>query len=340
MKKRWIWLALLIITSFGVVLGWNWERFQASPQGIEASFQHSSRLSDGHNRPTTSLKAQEPPPDAPTVNADRLMTDLTALSFIRYLDADRDRARHYILDALEAAGWQPQLQAFENGENIIAERPGTDPDADVILLGAHYDSVERSPGADDNATAVAATLETARLLGTLPTSHTLRLAFFDLEEAGLLGSVAYVNQPSHRQHLQGAIILEMLGYRCQTENCQQYPPVLPIAPPTTRGDFLAVIGDQGHPELLNSFVQASRTNLPQVLTLPVPLLGPFTPDLLRSDHAAFWRKGVGAVMVTDTANFRNPNYHQPTDTPDTLNPAFFVGSVQLVVNAVTDLLSN
>jgi hypothetical protein len=131
----------------------------------------------------------------------------------------------------------------------------------------------------------------------------------------------------------------MIGFACHTAGCQKYPPVLPITPPTDVGNFLAVIGDQGHMPLINAFTNATSSALPQVLTLPVPLLGPFTPDLLRSDHAPFWQKGIGAVMVTDTANFRNPNYHQATDTVNTLDPDFFSGATQIVVNAVTSLLS-
>lgn len=101
---------------------------------------------------------------------------------------------------------------------------------------------------------------------------------------------------------------------------------------------MAVIGNQGHPALINSFTQSTRPTLPQVLTLAIPTLGDFTPDLVRSDHAPFWKNGLGAVLVTDTANFRNPHYHQPTDTLETLDREFFLGSAQIIINAVTTLL--
>jgi hypothetical protein len=273
------------------------------------------------------------------VQASRLLVDVEALTFERYAEADRARARDYIAQALEAAGWITQFHEFGGGVNLYAERSGTDPAAGTILLGAHYDTVEVSPGADDNATAVATVLEAARLLKQ-PTARTLQLVFFDLEEQGLLGSRPFVAEKVEKQTLRGAVILDMLGYACEQSGCQTYPP-LPIQPPTDRGNFLAVLGDQGHPELIDSFVQPqTQPDLPLVLTLPIPTLGGFAPDVVRSDHAPFWKKGIGAVLVTDTANFRNPHYHQASDTFDKLDPNFLVGSAQTVINAVARLLQN
>jgi Zn-dependent M28 family amino/carboxypeptidase len=331
--KRWIWLALLGVVMVGLL---NWQK---SPQpGNKAQLVQQSR-------PSVAL---------PTVDAQRLLTDLEALTFNRSSGADRGKARRYIVRALEDAGWKAQEMPFTGkangdnsgnsnfkGVNVYAERLGSDPAAGAILLGAHYDSVARSPGADDNATSVSVVLEAARLLSA-PTPRTLKLLFFDLEELGLLGSEAFVADPSQAplssENFKGAVILDMVGYACHEAKCQSYPPVLPITPPTDRGDFLAVIGNQEHSELMNSFTQSARPPLPQVLTLAIPTLGGFTPDLVRSDHAPFWKNGLGAVLVTDTANFRNPHYHQPTDTLETIDQEFFFGSAQVVINAVTTLL--
>ncbi len=281
--------------------------------------------------------AQAPTVVAPTVNTQRLLNDVEVLSFPRFEESDRLRAREYILQTLEAAGWTPQLQGFDGGANILAEKVGTEPEAGAILLGGHYDTVERSPGADDNATAVATILETARLLAPLKTPRTLQLALFDLEELGLIGSTVFVKKLAQPQSLKGAVIMDMIGYSCKTAGCQSYPP-LPIQPPTDRGEFIAAIGDQGHPELTTTISEAGRTDLPQVLTLSIPTLGGLAPDLVRSDHTPFWKTGIGAVLLTDTANFRNSNYHQPSDTLETIDREFFVGSAQIVVNAVTALL--
>jgi hypothetical protein len=347
MKKQWLWVAFCLITALGIVLGWNWQSLQLRPQVLETSFERSPIEAIAPHRYATQPEPTAPndfvprsPIAPPTVDADRLWKDVTALAFKRYDEIDRDLARRYILQSLSDAGWSPQAQAFDQGVNIVAERPGTNPAAGKIVLGAHYDTVKDAPGADDNATAVATVLEAARLLQSVATARTLQVVLFDEEEVGLLGSLAFVDRPDQQNGLQGAVILEMLGYACYVSGCQSYPAGLPIALPIDRGDFLAVVGDQEHLPLIRSFEQASRSNLPPVLTLPVPLVRFLPPDLLRSDHAPFWQKGFGAVMVTDTANFRNPNYHQPSDRRDTIDRSFFNGSAQLVVNAITTLLSS
>lgn len=187
--------------------------------------------------PTTPLLA-EPPAQAielPKAIPERLLTDLEALSFKRYAAADRERARLYIQQRLEVAGWQTQLRQFEGGINLVAERQGSDPSLGTVLLGAHYDTVEVAPGADDNATAVAALLEAARLLRQ-PTPRTLQLVFFDLEERGLLGSKPFVEQ-IQPDSLKAAVILDMIGYCCDQPGCQSYPPLLPTQPPPTGAIF-------------------------------------------------------------------------------------------------------
>lgn len=279
-------------------------------------------------------------PPAPEVDGDRLFADVEALSFPRATEDDRAAARAYIADSLAAAGWTSAEQAFENGINMVAERAGTDPEAGTILLAAHYDSVGRSPGADDNATGVATLLEIARLLGPESTPRTLKLAFFDLEELGMLGSFAFVALEDNIADLHGTIVLDMIGYACHERGCQQYPPGLPDRNFPKRGDFLAAIGDSEHRPLLQAIPNASKENLPEVVALPVPLRGIALPDLLRSDHAPFWLGGMGAVMITDTANFRSPHYHQATDTPDTLDRDFLNGSAQIVTNATFSLLES
>ncbi|WP_421657879.1 M28 family peptidase [Leptothermofonsia sp. ETS-13] len=285
------------------------------------------------------------PSPSPMVEPERLFQHIQALNFERYQSRDRTRARDYLTQILKAYGWQPQSQSFAGGVNLVANRPGTDAKAGTLLVTAHYDTVRDSPGADDNASAIATALEIARLLGPQKTVRSLQIAFFDQEEQGLLGSFAFTSESANLVNLSGVINLEMLGYACHAEGCQSYPEGLPEKPSTNRGDFLAIIGDQEHLPLLNAFqIDSFPTNnpssLPPVLTLPVPLKGLLTPDLLRSDHAPFWYANIGAVMVTDTANFRNPHYHQPSDTPDTLDRPFLTGSAQRVVNTINHLLNS
>lgn len=282
------------------------------------------------------------PPAIPVIriSEDGLFKHIKALAGERYNESDRDRARNYISQVLQAAGWSPTLQTFEGGVNVVAERPGTDPQAGKIILSAHYDTVKNSPGVDDNASGVATVLEVARLLGKIPTSRTLQVIFFDLEERGLLGSFAFAGKAENLIDLQGAIVLDMVGFACHSAGCQRYPQGLPIPRPSEVGDFLAVIGDSEHLLLLNSFAISNQPSLPPVITLPVPLKGLGMPDVLRSDHAPFWYKGIGAVFVTDTADFRNPHYHRSSDTIETIDREFFLGTATIVAKATATLLQS
>lgn len=268
------------------------------------------------------------------------MEDLRALSVVRYTDAELLKTRTYLTKTLTAAGWSMSEQPFDTGVNVVAERPGTDPNAGTLLVGAHYDSVQGSPGADDNATGVVVALEVAKLLGDRKTSRPLRIVFFDQEEAGLVGSYAYAKRPENLKNLDGVVILEMLGYTCSTPGCQYKPVEFKVDLPSDRGDFMAIAGDTEHLPLLNAFSENHQDNLPPLVPVPIPFKGLLTPVILRSDHTPFWFEGIGAVMLSDTAHLRNPHYHRPTDTPDTLDADFLTGNAQTIVNAVTALLEN
>ncbi|MEM7726352.1 MAG: M20/M25/M40 family metallo-hydrolase [Cyanobacteria bacterium P01_A01_bin.45] len=279
------------------------------------------------------------------VSAQRLFNHLENLNFIRYTNPQRNRAGQYITKELQKFGWKPQLENFSRGTNIFAERQGTDKDAKAILIGAHYDTVSNSPGADDNATGVAVMLELARLLGKTQTSRTLQLVFFDKEETGLEGSLAFTTKPEGLKNIAGAVIMDMVGYGCYTQGCQKYPEGFPSSfTKSNIGNFLAVVGDTEHLPLLNAF--KSKTDIKNKLkttptiTLPIPLKGVLTPDVLRSDHAPFWYQGVGAVLITDTANLRTPYYHRPNDIPRNIDRQFFLGAAQAIANATTDLLNS
>lgn len=285
-------------------------------------------------------QAQEAPITGPKINSKRLLEDVKNLVGERYEEVDRLKTIDYIIQQLKQAGWQPQERLFADGINIFAERSGTDTEAGAILIAAHYDTVLNSPGADDNATGIATVLEVARLLRSLPTPRTLQIAFFDQEEKGLRGSLAYTAIAENLKNLRGAIILDMLGFTCHKPGCQTYPPGLPITPPTNTGNFIAAIGDIEHWPMLATFRRSSNADLPPILTLPIPLKGIVAPDTLRSDHAPFWYKGIGAVLVTDTANLRTPHYHQHTDTINNIDRKFFIGSAQIVVNATKGLLES
>ncbi|MEH1863981.1 MAG: M28 family peptidase [Nostoc sp.] len=335
--KKWIWLMLLLLVTVAVLGNRGNTLFEQRPSpGIVESIPAKTP------QPQLELKKVD---DALQVSADKLLNHIQKLNFQRYTTKERSLTRTYITTELKKFGWKPKLEKFSEGVNIFAERLGTNKAAKAILVAAHYDTVALSPGADDNASGVAVVLEVARLLGSRPTARTLQLAFFDQEETGLLGSQAFVSKTAHLQNLGGAIVMDMVGYACYTVGCQKYPAGLPVTPPSDKGDFLAVVGDTEHLPLLNVFQNSStalnkqESNLPAVLTLPIPFKGLLTPDTLRSDHAPFWYQGVGAVLVTDTANLRTPHYHQSSDVPATIERSFFTGAAQIVVNAISNLLN-
>lgn len=282
----------------------------------------------------------------------QLMGHMQRLATERYSDLELARTRAYLTQELEAYGYEPTKQVFgsgaSRGTNLSILRPGTQTPEQKILVGAHYDSVAGSPGADDNASAVATALEIARIFADYSTDKTLQVVFFDQEElqpegAGLLGSNAFVDEAANLEGLEGAVILEMLGYACYETGCQNYPSGLEQQNLPSQGDFIGVIGNTDHPELLAAFATGTEPNdsALQAVTLPVPIGAlPFMPDLFRSDHAPFWLKGIGAVMVSDTADFRNPHYHRPTDTVENLDMLFLEKTAQYVVERVANLLEN
>ena len=154
-----------------------------------------------------------------------------------------------------------------------------------------------------------------------------------------MGSRAYAaHLTSTQQSILGAIVLECVGYTRDEEGSQKIPPGVPVTVPTV-GNFLAVIGNQGSHALTMVVEQAMKSRIP-VVPLVVPGNGELLPDTRRSDHTSFWEQGFPAVMLTDTANFRNPNYHQPTDTIETLNLDFMAQVADGVAAAVMELAGN
>ena len=205
-----------------------------------------------------------------------------------------------------------------------------------IIVGAHYDTVVESPGADDNASALAVLLEVAYQLRRSPLERPVWLVAFCLEEQGLLGSTAFAARlKKAKRSIGGAIILECVGFASRTEGSQQTPPGIPIAVPG-KGDFLAVIGNEASRELIAAIEQSAAGSVPRLKTLglAVPGRGELLPDTRRSDHAAFWDAGFPAVMLTDTANYRNPHYHRRSDTVDTLDIPFLEKVIDTVIISI------
>ncbi len=225
-------------------------------------------------------------------------------------------------------------KTYENLILNLPSQPNIKPKP-PILIGAHFDTVIGSPGADDNATGIAVLLELARFFYHNPTQYPLRLVAFDLEEYGLLGSRAYANYLKQQQTaLRLMISLEMLGYCNPKPNTQLYPPGLKDFYPSS-GDFIALIGNLSTVSDLIKICRRIRKTHTACEWLGVPFYGRIIPDTRRSDHAPFWDNGYKAIMVTDTSNFRNPNYHQPSDTLDTIDLDFLTGVCEGLTEAIS-----
>ena len=246
--------------------------------------------------------------------------------------------REYIRQEMAVFGEVEQHDFTERGKNHQNLILDLCPNQSIkhkppILIAAHYDGVINSPGADDNGTGIAVLLALAEFFSQNQANYPIRLVAFDLEESGLLGSKSYASflKESDRA-LRLVLSLEMLGYCDRNPNSQTYPPGLKYFYPST-GDFIALVGNIFTiPEMLK-MSKTIRNNVP-CEWLPAGLRGALVPDTRRSDHAPFWDLGYKAIMVTDTANLRNPNYHSPRDTLDTLDLDFLTSVCRGLMEAI------
>ena len=218
--------------------------------------------------------------------------------------------------------------------NIIGEI-GNPRSNSLIILGAHFDSVEGAPGADDNGSGVAVLLESARILAQSPLSSRLLICAFNLEELNMIGSTHFARKLKAAGTAVDAMIsLEMVGYADSRRGSQQYPAGLRWFYPD-RGNFIGVIGNLKSLSLLRRVARLMR-QVPglAVEALAVPGKGQLMPAVRLSDHAPFWDLGCPALMITDTAFFRNPHYHRSSDTLETLSIDFMAKVCQAMIHAV------
>ena len=243
-----------------------------------------------------------------------------------------------LADSWRASGWRVGRQRVAGGgRNIVAVRDGATREAVVVV--AHHDTVSGSPGADDNGAGLAALIELGSLVEG---SHrrTVILAAPDFEEVGLIGSRALVRWLRSAYDVRGAIVFDPIGFMDARPGTQSVPPGIDRLYPDQvarldargrAGDTVVGLYRHSSLELVRTWASCLATVLDpdRILLLrdPVdlPVLGrallavPAARHFSRSDHVRFWRAGLPAIQVTNTANFRNPNYHRPSDTPDTLD---------------------
>lgn len=268
-----------------------------------------------------------------------------------------EAARVYVARLFEEYGWEVKRHDFDvlndvgelnlgenlRGTNLVATRRGMfNLDRPRLCVGAHLDSRPDTPGADDNASAVAALLEIARLLpSSWPDGAKLELELvaFDLEENGMLGGREHARLSRESNvDLRGMVSLEMLGYCDHAPGSQSLPRTLRGLYPDT-GNFIAIIGNQNSTSLIEQFGVGMKTvsELP-VETLQVPENGNGLQATRLSDHSPFWDAGYPALMITDTSFMRNPHYHMPSDTIETLDMHFLHLVTEASVSAVRLLL--
>ena len=235
-----------------------------------------------------------------------------------------NKAEAYIKSTLRDSGYKVQLQTYscygKSVSNLIAEKEGKEDG--VVVVGAHYDTVPGTPGADDNASAVAGLLELARLHKRSSNRKHVKFVAFVNEEppcfgSHKMGSMVYAKSLKDRKvPVDVMISLEMIGY-FRKEPIQRYPfPGMSLFYPKA-GDFIGVVGNF-HSSKYVTFVKKGIRKFSAIdarsLTAP-----PYVAGISLSDNSSFWHHGYKAVMVTDTSFFRNRNYHLETDTIDTLN---------------------
>jgi Zn-dependent M28 family amino/carboxypeptidase len=254
------------------------------------------------------------------------------------------KTAQYIEDSFKGQGYKVSAQEYvvqmRKVRNLIAEIPGGSKADEIIIVGAHYDTVYDCPGADDNTSGVAGLLELARLLKDSHPARTIRFVAFVNEEPPWfqtddMGSLVYADAAHKRKDkIVAAVVLETIGMYSDVEGSQQYPAGLKSFY-SSKGNFIAFVGDLGSRSLVSDAVRSFRS------AVQFPSEGSAAPGAIPgvgwSDHWSFWQEGYHAIMVTDTAPFRNKNYHEPTDKPETLDYDCMARVVHGLVRVVSDL---
>lgn len=236
------------------------------------------------------------------------------------------RAAEYIERTLASEGYAPRRQTYDVSKlpvsNVEATRTGASRRDEVLVVGAHYDSVTGCPGANDNATGVAAMLELAQRFAARRPARTVRFVAFVNEEPPFfkgpqMGSVVYASAAKQRgDRIVGMLSLETMGYYSDERGSQQYPAPIALLYPDV-GNFIGFVSNVGSARLLMTARRAFKRHT------AFPLQSAAVPDAIPgvgwSDHWSFWQAGYAAMMVTDTAPFRYPWYHTPHDTPDKID---------------------
>jgi Zn-dependent M28 family amino/carboxypeptidase len=255
-------------------------------------------------------------------------------------------AAEYIRSILQREGYAVQRQQYavsgQPSENIEVEIKGTRKPGEIMVVGAHYDSVQGCPGANDNATGVAATLALAEAFAAVRPSRTLRFVLFANEEPPFfqsrhMGSVVYAQRSKQRgEDIRLMLSLETMGYYSDAPGSQRYPFPLSFFYPST-GNFIAFVSRTAHASSVKQVLAAFRRHAQ--FPSEGGALWESLPGVGWSDHWSFWQEGYPAVMVTDTAPNRYPYYHTAADTPDKVDFSRLARVVAGLQHVIQDLLN-
>lgn len=290
------------------------------------------------------------------VDSARISDNLNYVQGIRHRTANPTHlyeVRDSLMGLVAAQGvkdWHDQwdYQGY-NATNVMGRNAGISDEEKTWLISGHYDSVNIAPGADDNGSGVVGVMEALHVLGPMLTEHSVRFIFWDLEENGLNGSVRYVaNQIPSWEETAGLLNMETMGYYSDDPYSQQIPSGFNILFPaatdsvqadSNRGNFLTNVANTGSAWLANKLDSVASVHVPElrIIELVTPGSGLLTPDLLRSDHAPFWQANLPGLMLTDGADFRNPNYHTPGDTLGSVNQQFLYRNIKAIVGTLAAL---
>jgi Zn-dependent M28 family amino/carboxypeptidase len=256
------------------------------------------------------------------------------------------RAAEFIENEFSFLGMEVESQAYgtysTRVKNLIVEKRGRNIAMPSIVIGAHYDTVIDTPGADDNASGVAGLLELARLLRGYPNERTIQFVAFTLEEppyfyTSKMGSRMYAKRLKvDGIRVQLMISLEMIGYAGEDlKQSYPFPLMRTLGRYPRTGNFIGIVGNIRTRRLVGAMKAAMR----EACTIGVESLSApgFIPPLYLSDHSSFWKQRYPALMITDTAFLRNPNYHNQGDTDQSLNYGFLAEVVKGVYHAVIAL---
>ena len=294
--------------------------------------------------------AASPETLAACVDIDHYQTELEFATGIRppgsvHWQEVQDRC----VGAFQEYGYEVHLHQYgdnDSGINVIGTMQGTTLPDEKVVVSAHYDHIEGCEGADDNATGVAGLLETARVLAMASFERTLIVACWDEEEWGMVGSFNWVVEASTAgKDIKMSYVYEMLGYYTEEPGTQEIPMGMDFIFPEEiqklednefRGDFVAVVGDEWSHEPTALMLNHAEAIGLKAITLELgnkEKLSPIFAPLRRSDHSSFWKADYPAVMITDTANYRNLNYHcgEGPDSVERLTPEFTEGILKATV---------